>query len=186
MKHRAQCGITDYYGLAKSSGYLRLICSIIVPLITRGYKTNSLPCECLLLFPPGCSSRQDDVFNISIWIKTSSTFGFSGCKRDPNHILDFLLLMRQGQQWHNNNADLQAQSAFGTHGHWCAVFVGRAAGLRWAQTSVTNRQTAAPPVLTWEQLPTSEKWWDKADVNHQSLFDWVRGVINKEQYNSRR
>lgn len=103
-------------------------------------------------------------------------FAVSSCKRDQNHSLDFLLPMRHGQERHNNDADLQAQCTFGTHGHkaWCASSVTNTAGLWWVQTPVTNRHSAAPPGLTQEQLPTSEKWMDKAvsTIIHRLIEPW--------------
>lgn len=167
MKHRAQCGITDYYGLAKSFGYLRLICSIIVPLITRRYKTNSLPCESLLLFSLGCSSRQDDIFNVSIWVKHVQRFDVSGCKATR---ITARTSCSRSDKVRSGMATMQIfrLNAHLAHGAWCA------AGLRWTQTPVTNWHGAAPPGLTREQLPASEEWLDKAvsNISHRPIEPW--------------
>lgn len=58
---------------------------------------------------------------------------------------------------------------------WCSASVKRLRlRLGWAQTPVTNRHGTAPPSLTWEQLPTSEKWLDKAvsTISHCLIEPW--------------
>lgn len=54
MKRRAQCSLTDYYGLANGWGYLRLICFIFVPFISCRYK-NKLFLPHLLRPSPTCN-----------------------------------------------------------------------------------------------------------------------------------
>lgn len=57
MKRRAQCSLTDYYGLANGRGYLWLICFIFVPFISCCYDNKlflfHLPPSptCILLSP---------------------------------------------------------------------------------------------------------------------------------------
>lgn len=151
MKHKAQCSITDYYGLAKSSGYLRLICSIIVPLITCRYKTNSLHANA----SSSSSRRQDDIFNVSIWVKqversVSATMRVRGSQLG--------LLMRQGQEWQNNvrtfrcNAHLaHVAGKHDVHPLWRTQ-------LGWdVLRHLSWIDTALRPGLTREQLPTPEK-----------------------------
>lgn len=99
MKRRAQCSLTDYYGLANGRGYLRLICFIFVPFISCCSSNK------LFLFPPSFSKLQPP-FTTHLFQCMVSPVGH--CRSSTEHTMSFCQTIKVLCHWANQLKELPA------------------------------------------------------------------------------
>lgn len=190
MKQRVQCSLTDYYGLAKGRGYLRLICFIFVPFISCRYK-NKLFLSLLLPCCPTCNplSPHTHPFPFIILLVSHCTSSIELTKRWDNN-LEFCVIeqrcvvpvsqleLRLSQASEltapdetrsaetEQCAELQVHWAVGTHLHGTPRAPCRGHYCVYAHIdTVDNRSQdlySVAPQPTRKQLSAPEVWPDKA------------------------